>query len=538
MTSPVDIRPDHLEIVQGILREHLPVDVQVWVFGSRTNWTTKDSSDLDLALEGKGKLSHKVLGALKDAFEDSALPYTVDVVDINGISESFRQIVESLRVPVPLDEKRVQRRPSGKWREVTIEEIAEKVAMGPFGSSIKVETFVPEGVPVISGQHLHGFRVDDGPGFKFISPEHARRLANANVTCGDIVLTHRGTIGQVAYIPADSQFRQYVVSQSQFYVRCDLTKTIPEFVALYLKSPEGQYQLLANTSQVGVPSIAQPVTYLRTVRIPLPPLPEQRAIAHVLGTLDDKIELNRRMDETLEAMARTLFKSWFVDFEPVRAKMEGRWRPGESLPGLPAEHYNLFPDRLVDSQLGEVPEGWEVVGMGDVIEIHDSRRVPLNSRQRVNRQGPYPYYGAAGIMDYVDDFLFDGIYVLTGEDGSVINASGHPIVQYVWGQFWANNHAHVLKGKNGISEEHLNLLLQRQIILPFVTGAVQPKLSQHNLKAIPMVLPAVSVCKAFSDLIQPMFAAMRSHTDEALTLAVERDALLPRLVSGEIGVRE
>ena len=303
MSSPVDIRPDHLAIVQGILRDYLPVGVKVWVFGSRTNWSTKDSSDLDLALEGKGKLSHKVLGALKDAFEDSALPYTVDVVDINGISESFRQIVESLRVPVPLDEKRVQRRPSGKWREVTIEEIAEKVAMGPFGSSIKVETFVPEGVPVISGQHLHGFRVDDGPGFKFISPEHAQRLANANVTCGDIVLTHRGTIGQVAYIPADSQFRQYVVSQSQFYVRCDLTKAIPEFVALYLKSPEGQYQLLANTSQVGVPSIAQPVTYLRTVRIPLPPLPEQRAIAHVLGTLDDKIELNRRTNETLEAMA-------------------------------------------------------------------------------------------------------------------------------------------------------------------------------------------------------------------------------------------
>ena len=122
---------------------------------------------------------------------------------------------------------------------------------------------------------------------------------------------------------------------------------------------------------------------------------------------------------------------------------------------------------------------------------------------------------------------------MTGEDGSVIDAGGHPIVQYVWGQFWANNHAHVLKGKNGISEEHLNLILQRQNILPFVTGAVQPKLSQHNLKAIPIVLPAASACKAFSDLIQPMFAAMRSHTDEALTLTVERDALLPRLVSGE-----
>ena len=104
--------------------------------------------------------------------------------------------------------------------------------------------------------------------------------------------------------------------------------------------------------------------------VDVPPLSEQRAIAHVLGTLDDKIELNRRMNETLEAMARALFKSWFVDFEPVRAKMDGRWRRGESLPGLPAEHYDLFPDRLGDSELGEIPEGWEVKALGDVANLN------------------------------------------------------------------------------------------------------------------------------------------------------------------------
>ena len=104
---------------------------------------------------------------------------------------------------------------------------------------------------------------------------------------------------------------------------------------------------------------------LRQMTVQLPPLPEQRAIARVLGALDDKIELNRRMNETLEEMARALFKSWFVDFEPVRAKMEGRWRRGESLPGLPADLYDLFPDRLVDSELGEIPEGWGVKGLGD-----------------------------------------------------------------------------------------------------------------------------------------------------------------------------
>ena len=410
--------------------------------------------------------------------------------------------------------------------------------MGPFGSSIKVATFVPEGIPIISGKHLHGFRVDDSPGFNFITPQHAERLANANVRRGDIVFTHRGNIGQVAYIPEDSRYDHYIVSQSQFYMRCDRSKAIPEYVTMFFKSREGQHQLLANMSQVGVPSIARPVTYLRTINIPLPPLSEQRAIAHVLGTLDDKIELNQRMNETLEGMARALFKSWFVDFDPVRAKMEGRWRRGESLPGLPADLYDLFPDRLMDSELEEIPEGWEVKQLRDVIEIHDSKRVPLNGRERANRQGPYPYYGAAGIMDYVDDFLFDGVYILIGEDGSVVDGDGYPVVQYVWGRFWVNNHAHVLKGRNGISQEHLYLLLQQLNITAFVTGAVQPKLSQRNLKAVPVVFPGRLACTAFSRLVVPLFKRVHNITDGSDRLAAQRDALLPGLVSGKIRVED
>ena len=273
---------------------------------------------------------------------------------------------------------------------------------------------------------------------------------------------------------------------------------------------------------------------MESIEVGIPSLPEQRAIAHVLGTLDDKIELNRRMTETLEEMARALFKSWFVDFEPVRAKMEGRWRPGESLPGLPAEHYDLFPDRLVPSELGEIPEGWEVDTVGDVIEVHDSKRIPLNSRQRANRQGSYPYYGAAGVMDYVDDFLFDGVYVLTGEDGSVADTDGRPVVQYVWGQFWVNNHAHVLRGSNGISDEHLYLLLWRLNITAYITGAVQPKLSQKNLKAIAIVLSGEAVCTAFADYIEPLFEGMRSNSDEIESLVAQRDAQMPGLVSGTL----
>ena len=425
--------------------------------------------------------------------------------------------------------------PSG-WREVTLGEVAENIAMGPFGSSIKVETFVPEGTPIISGQHLHGSRVDDSPGFNYITAEHASRLARAKVRRGDIVLTHRGNIGQVAYIPTSSEYEEYVVSQSQFLLRCDQSVALPEFVTMYLHSRTGQHKLLANASQVGVPSIAQPVTYLRTIEIPLPPLEEQREIVMALGAFDDKIELNRRMIETLEAMARALFKSWFVDFEPVRAKTEGRWHPGESLPGLPAKYFALFPGRLVPSQLGDIPEGWEVRPLGEVVSFHDSQRVPLNSRQRAARQGSYPYYGATGVMDYVDDYLFDGIFILVGEDGTVVTDEGLAVAQYVWGQIWVNNHAHVLTGSGSMSNEHLYMLAKEIEVQPYVTGAVQPKLSQTNLKSIPLVAAPNDVQRTYSEMIQPLFTKIRTVTDESRALAEQRDALLPRLVSGEVRV--
>ena len=269
---------------------------------------------------------------------------------------------------------------------------------------------------------------------------------------------------------------------------------------------------------------------IKSLKFSFPSLSEQRAIAHILGTLDDKIELNRRMNETLEAMARALFKSWFVDFDPVRAKMEGRHT------GLPQDIADLFPDRLVHSEMGKIPEWWEVASLGTVIEIHDRKRIPLNKHQRAQRQGPYPYYGAAGIMDYVNDFLFDGVYVLSGEDGSVVDAHGHPVVQYVWGKFWVNNHAHVLKGRKDISEEHLYLLLQGANITAFVTGAVQPKLNQRNLKAIPLVLPTGPACRVFSGLVAPLFARVRHNADESERLVALRETLLPKLISGEIRV--
>jgi type I restriction enzyme S subunit len=262
------------------------------------------------------------------------------------------------------------------------------------------------------------------------------------------------------------------------------------------------------------------------LEINLPPLETQQKIANILGTLDDKIELNRQMNQTLEAMARAIFKSWFVDFDPVYAKMEGRDYP------LPPEIMDLFPDELEESELGLIPKGWRGGVLGEIIEIHDSKRIPLSKKERSERKGNYPYYGATKIVDFVDDYLFDGVFLLVGEDGSVINDEGYPFLQYVWGQFWANNHAHVLCGKNGFSTEYIYLLLKKTNISPFITGAVQLKLNQENMKSIPIILPPQNMLIYFSNEINEYFSKIRNNDEQIEILTRLRELLLPKLVNG------
>ncbi|MCY3994379.1 MAG: restriction endonuclease subunit S [Caldilineaceae bacterium] len=185
-----------------------------------------------------------------------------------------------------------------------------------------------------------------------ITDSHAEAKAR-----GPGVVTGRyGTLGKVFYVPED-----FWPLNTTLYVR-DFKGNDPRFIAYFLSSID----FSAYSDKAAVPGLNR--NHLHQALVDVPPLHEQRIIAHILGTLDDKIELNRRMNETLEEMARALFKCWFVDFGPVRAKMEGRWRRGESLPGMPAELYELFPDRMVDSELGKIPAGWEVKEFGSLLE--------------------------------------------------------------------------------------------------------------------------------------------------------------------------
>lgn len=194
-----------------------------------------------------------------------------------------------------------------------------------------------------------------------------------------------------------------------------------------------------------------------------------------------------------------------------------------------------FPYAVTD----DLPAGWRVGTVGEIVELHDSKRIPLSGAQRAKMEKRiYPYYGAASLMDYVDEYIFDGKYLLLGEDGTVMDDAGFPILQYVWGQFWVNNHAHILTGKLGFNVESLLLLFKRTPVKSIVTGAVQPKISQANLRSIQVVVPPQHELDAFNELIRPLFEQIRQNQDQSKALTSLRDALLPKLMSGEIDVSD
>ena len=187
---------------------------------------------------------------------------------------------------------------------------------------------------------------------------------------------------------------------------------------------------------------------------------------------------------------------------------------------------------------GAMPEGWHRGTISEIIELHDSKRIPLSSRERANLAKIYPYYGATSVMDYVDRYLFDGIYLLLGEDGTVTDNKGFPILQYVEGKFWVNNHAHITTGKNGFTVEILYLLFSLTNVQSIVTGAVQPKISQANLNKVPVIIPSEAELSTFDSIIQPIFSQIRNLRAENNRLAVIRDTMLPRLISGELDVSD
>ena len=241
------------------------------------------------------------------------------------------------------------------------------------------------------------------------------------------------------------------------------------------------------------------VANISELEIEVPPIEFQAEMARDNQIIRDRIELKRRINDNLLATAQAVYKAWFVEYKPFG---------------------------------GNCPISWRVGSVDEIAEFFDSMRKPLSSLERADMAHIYPYYGAVSIVDYVDDYIFDGEYLLLSEDGIyVVDDSGHPLLQHIIGKFWANNHAHILKGKAGFTEDSLYLFLSNTNMSPIVTGAAQPKINQANLKSFPITIPDSEVLDRFNSVVHPLFDGKLNNEKEIRKLETIRELLLSRLVS-------
>ena len=392
---------------------------------------------------------------------------------------------------------------TSEWKTYTVQELIdagmlEEPLDGNHGSiHPKASDYVSSGVPFIMANNLVNGKVDYN-NCVFITEKQASTLRKGFAKPGDVLLTHKATIGRTAIV--GNEYETIILTPQVTYYRVKHGIS-NRYLKYYFDSTKFQ-QLFSNWAGSGSTRAYLGITAQHKLPIVLPPYEIQLKIAHCCGALDDKIFNNQTVNDNLEQQAQALYK-----------------------------HY--FPYSVGD----ELPDGWRIGSVGEIIEIHDSKRVPLSGAERAKMEKKtYPYYGAAALMDYVDDYIFDGKYLLLGEDGTVVDNAGYPILQYVWGQFWVNNHAHILTGKLGFNVESLYMLFKQTPVKAIVTGAVQPKISQANLRSIQVVIPPEKLLMEYNDRVEPLFTLLRSNEAENKSLTALRDSLLPKLMSGEIDV--
>ena len=406
-----------------------------------------------------------------------------------------------------------------------------------------------QGYPYIGIPQIKNGCIDFSLNPRLISySDYKKWTIKADPKADDIVLSRRCNPGETAYVPQGVEF---ALGQNLVLLRSVGDIIHSPFLRWLVRGPEWWAQV-GKYLNVGAVFDSLRCGEIPRFELLIPPISEQKAIAHILGSLDDKIELNRLMNETLEGMAQALFKSWFVDFDPVidNALEVGNAIPDEFIEraeqrkGIEKKEnsdiQSLFPDEFeFAEEMGWTPKGWEAESFGDVSTCFDRLRVPLSKRERENKKpGIIPYHGATSVMDYINEWIFDDIYLLIGEDGSVIKEDGSPFVQYIWGKTWVNNHAHVLQGRNGVSTEHLMLFMQSQNLTAYITGAVQLKINQGNMNRIPFLNAGRKINEKFEAIINPFYEKLRSIADENENLVKIRDTLLPKLMSGEIRISD
>ena len=527
----IDIAPADLETVRCILSELAP-ELEMRAFGSRVSWTARATSDLDLALMTDEPLSIARMADLKAAFTKSDLPFRVDIVDWASTSEGFREMIEKNYVVLATrSSESFDERHSGvvgEWREVTLGEIAEVVG-GSTPSTKALDNFDGD-IPWLTPKDLTGTHD------RYIS-RGARNLSRRGLdSCsakllphGAVLLSTRAPVGYVAIaknpIATNQGFRSLILRDD----------CIPEYIYYWMVANTRELELHA--SGTTFPELSG--SSLKGICLSVPDTETQRAIAHILGTLDDKIELNRRTNKTLEAMARALFKSWFVDFDPIRAKMESRDT------GLPKHIVDLFPDRLVNSELGEIPKGWAVGCLADVSVA------PRRGVNPINLDTETPYIGL--------EHMPRQSIALTEWDRSAKVTSNKSIFEkgeFLFGKLRPYFHKVGIAPVSGVCSTDIVVVDAKAaawsaFVLAVVsstefitytdqasTGTKMPRTNWKVMGRYPLCLPGKPVVRVFQNAVAPLLDRIVANIHENRSLAALRDTLLPKLMSGNMCVRE
>ena len=532
--SRLEMPAHHLQTLTNLLAQHVP-NADVWAYGSRVTGGAHEGSDLDLVLRNPTDLTQDVEGwyELKEALQESTLPILVEVHLWSRLPQAFHRNIEAGYVVVQVGNKGLGM--GSEWRNVALGDVCQLRAGSVFPPALQGKPVGNYPFVKVSDMNLAANVVQIQNANNWVDDEDLRQIKGKPFPPGTTVFAKIGealkanrlryiirpTIidnNMMGAIPAsdiaDSRFFHYALSKFDF----------------------GE---VAGGS--ALPYLT--VSALSKLEIPIPPLYEQRAIAHILGTIDDKIELNRKQNETLEAMARALFKAWFVDFEPVRAKMKGRWQRGQSLPGLPAHLYDLFPNRLVESELGEIPEGWRMGSLGEVA-VH-----PRRSVQPSEIKDETPYIALEHMPKRSIALAEWGV-----ANGLESNKYEFKHGEILFGKLRPYFHKVGVAPINGVCStdivviapklpEWFGFVLAHSSSDAFVeytnagsTGTKMPRTSWSEMARYKVALPHESIAAEFNQHIKAASNEITTKIHESKSLAQLRDTLLPKLISGELRV--
>ena len=530
----IDLTPKHFETVQHILAKHVP-GCEVRAFGSRVKWTAKDYSDLDLAVVGGKPLTLRQGHQLAEAFEESDLPIRVDVLDWHTISEKLKRIIAAEyeiiqgAEPVKANEESVTtlKNSSTKNKRWNPVKLGDVVTINPQRKLTKTkEAFhvAMRDIEVFTREITsHSYKKFNGSGTRF---QNGDTLFARITPCLEN--------GKTAYVNC-LQPDQVGHGSTEFIVLSGVKNQTDNLFVYYLARDPNLRTFAIHSMQGSTGRQRVMADSLRSFELTLPPIEEQRRIAHILSTLDDKIELNRQMNETLEATARAIFKSWFVDFGPVKSKMEGH-KPE----GMDTETAALFPSAFQESVLGKIPKGWKVTAIGEDFKLTMGQSPPGST---YNEDGKgIPFY--QGRKDFGFRYPMQRVYCTApkrfAEKGDTLVSVRAPVGDINI----ANEKSCIGRGIAAIRHKigsrsytyYAMQFLQEVFSRYEAEGTVFGSINKTDFQTLSQLRPPNEVIVAFEHLVYPLDQSIENNENESRTLAQTRDTLLPKLLSGEIRV--